>query len=651
MKNLLRVFLTLIFALLFFNNSNCADSLNTGSISAKLYPVMLSSDTLFYIGESIGPFSARERAIAANKKIKMVIDRDLFPDSIKVFNLTGISNISIGSEILFSVTELDAKLMAKKRSNLADNYAAVVKSALKRNIEIYSSKNLIVSGIKTLVAFLIVFLLFWGMRKVFPRGYEKLEKWEGTVFKPVKFKAEELISAGGIAAFFIVLLKLIRTALTLAILYFFVVYSFSLFPWTKNLNIKPIFGGFLLAVMVTSAAYALLKALASFLNALDRKSIEWRGTLIKSVKVKNLELLSDSRILDAFKLGIKVFRFFAVVLLAYFYFTLLFSIFKFSRTWASTLFGYIIHPLGRVLLSFINFLPNLFTILVIIFVTRYVIKFIKFIFSEIERGTVSFAQFPPEWAIPTFKIIRFLVFVFVAIVIFPYLPGSDSPIFRGISIFLGILFSFGSTSAVSNMVGGVVLTYMRPFRLGDRVKIADTMGDVIEKTLLVTRIRTIKNVDITIPNSMVLGSHIINYSSSAKHKGLILHTSVSISYDAPWRKVHELLKAAASATENIMKEPAPFILQTALDDFYVRYELNVYTDNPNIMAKIYSDIHGNIQDKFNEAGIEIMSPNFTGVRDGNKAQIPEEYLPKSYKQPAFKIFSFGNFFKDQGDKT
>lgn len=650
MKLHLRPYPKIILLLMFAFYTHCFAQTDTTKSPAHLYPVVLSSDTLFYIGTNIGPFTPQQRAREIDIKLNEILDGNKAPDSIEVKNLSGLSNIILGSEIIMSVTDQDAALMAKGRSVLADEYAGIIKSTLKKNIEIYSSKNLIFSAIKVVVALLTLIFLLWGMRKIIPKGYDKLEKWEGSVFRPIKFRSEEIISPGAIAAFFIVLLKLIRLAITLAILYFFVVYTFALFPWTKSLNIKPIFGGILLAVMVTAAAFALFTAIGSFLSTIDRKATEWRGTLIKSVKVKNLELLSDVRILEAIKFGIKVFRFIAVIILAYFYFTLLFSLFSFSRTWASTLFGYIIHPLGRVILSFINFLPNLFTILVIIFVTRYVIKFFRFIFIEIERSTVTFVKFPPEWAIPTFKIVRFLIIVFAAIVIFPYLPGSNSPIFRGISIFLGILFSFGSSSAVANMVGGLVLTYMRPFRIGDRVKIADTFGDIIERTLLVTRIRTIKNVDITIPNSMVLGSHIINYSSSAKNKGLILHTTISIGYDAPWRKVHDLLKSAAAVTENVLKEPEPFILQTALSDFYVHYELNVYTDNPNFMAKTYSELHQNIQDKFNEAGVEIMSPHYTGMRDGNKMQIPDDYLPKNYEKPAFRISPFGNLFNKSDDK-
>ena len=223
------------------------------------------------------------------------------------------------------------------------------------------------------------------------------------------------------------------------------------------------------------------------------------------------------------------------------------------------------------------------------------------------------------------------------IVIFPYLPGSKSPAFQGISIFLGVLFSLGSTSAVANVVAGVILTYMRAFKLGDRVKIADTIGDVIEETLLVTRIRTIKNVEITIANAMVLSSHIINFSASAQREGLILHTAVTIGYDAPWRTVHQLLIDAALATEHILKEPKPFVFQTALDDFYVHYEVNAFTDQPNRMAAIYSDLHQNIQDKFNEKGVEIMSPHRSSVRDGNPIAIPDEYLPKDYVPPAFRL--------------
>jgi small-conductance mechanosensitive channel len=236
--------------------------------------------------------------------------------------------------------------------------------------------------------------------------------------------------------------------------------------------------------------------------------------------------------------------------------------------------------------------------------------------------------------------VRFLILAFTAVVVFPYLPGSHSPAFQGISIFLGLLFSLGSTSAIANVVAGSVLTYTRAFQLGDRVQIGETIGDVVEKSLLVTRIRTIKNVDISIPNAMVLGSHIINFSSAAEGAGLILHTSVTIGYDAPWRTVHKLLVDAALGCDHILKTPEPFVLQTSLNDFYVSYEINAYTDKPEAMASTYSAMHQNIQDKFYEAGVEIMSPHYSSLRDGNKAAIPQSYLAKNYAAPPFRVASW-----------
>ena len=283
---------------------------------------------------------------------------------------------------------------------------------------------------------------------------------------------------------------------------------------------------------------------------------------------------------------------FTLVLIAlYFYASLVLGFFPWTRGYAQLLVGYILSPLQTVRHAFVAYLPNVFFIAVIMVISFYFTRFTRIIFTEIGKQTINFPGFYPEWAEPTYKIVRFLILILTVIVIFPYLPGSDSSAFRGISIFLGVLFSLGSTSAVANVVAGVILTYMRAFKLGDRVKIADTMGDVIEKTLLVTRIRTIKNVEITIANAMVLSAHIINFSASAQQQGLILHTTVTIGYDAPWRTVHELLIAAAVATENILTEPQPYVLQTALDDFYVHYELNAFTGHPSRMAVTYSELH------------------------------------------------------------
>jgi small-conductance mechanosensitive channel len=539
-----------------------------------------------------------------------------------------------------AVTDDDAAQAGRTRGDLARTCAAILRDALLANIQTHSMRSLLTnSGIVLGLLFLLA-LAFWGMTKAFPALYALLEKWEGRVFPPLRIKSLEILSAAKVAAVFIALAKGLRLALSLILLYFFVTYALSLFPWTKGWNLRPALVGVFLSILTTTAAIVLLQAINSLSGALIGKMDVWRGTLIKPVKLKTVEVLSAGRIADIVKGAFRILRLVLIFTLGYFYVTLLFSFFDFTHEWAGTLFGYILNPLWNVLTAFVAYLPNLFFILVIAYVTRYVIKFIKLLFSEIAKGTLALPGFYREWADPTYKIVRFLILAFAGIVIFPYLPGSDSPIFQGVSVFLGVLFSLGSTSAIANIVAGIVITYMRPFKIGDRVKIADTVGDITEKTLLVTRVRTIKNVDITIPNAMVLGSHIINFSSSAKDPGVILHTAVTIGYDVPWRRVHELLLAAAADTPDVRKEPAPFVLQTSLDDFSVRYELNAYTDRPNSMAITYSGLHQKIQDRFNKAGVEILSPHYTAVRDGNRSTVPEEYLPSSYRAPGFRIFSF-----------
>jgi small-conductance mechanosensitive channel len=268
---------------------------------------------------------------------------------------------------------------------------------------------------------------------------------------------------------------------------------------------------------------------------------------------------------------------------------------------------------------------------------RYVIRFVKYIFQEIEAEKLVLSNFHSDWAMPTFSIVQFLLYAFMFVLIFPYLPGSDSDIFKGVSVFVGVLFSLGSSSAIANMVAGLVITYMRPFKIGDRIKIDNVTGDVVEKTLLVTRIRTIKNELITIPNSSVLSGNTTNYSVEAIDKGLIVYTTITIGYDVPWPKMHKVLIEAASRTDMIMEDPKPFVLQTSLEDFYVAYQINAYTREASKQALIYSSLHQNIQDVCNENDVEILSPHYRAARDGNMSTIPADYLPKDYKVPPFNV--------------
>jgi small-conductance mechanosensitive channel len=228
-----------------------------------------------------------------------------------------------------------------------------------------------------------------------------------------------------------------------------------------------------------------------------------------------------------------------------------------------------------------------------------------------------------------------------AILIFPYLPASSSSSFQGVSIFIGAIFTFGSTAIIGNIISGIVLIYTRAFQLTDIIQVNGQRGKVIEKTMLSTRIMTPDNEVITIPNASLLVSDITNYSAVIRdqHQPLLLKTTITLGYDLPWRKVHQVLIDAAKQTEDILSDPEPFVLQTSLDDFYVSYTLKAFTNYPEKMPLIYSALHQNIQDKCNEADIEIMSPHYSNLRDGNQTTIPANYLPDDYQAPGFHFDS------------
>ena len=330
-----------------------------------------------------------------------------------------------------------------------------------------------------------------------------------------------------------------------------------------------------------------------------------------------------------------------ILTILYFYLTFVLRLFPWTRKFGDGFLQYFFRALEVFSQEIAKYLPNIFIILLIIFITHYLLRAIKPFFTALSRGTLVIHGFYPDWANPTYNLLSLLIIALAIVIAFPYLPGFNSPAFQGVSVFLGVLFSLGSTSAIANVVGGIILIYTRSFQLGDKISIGDVIGDVIEKGLLVTRIRTPANRIITIPNSSLLNTNVINFSVSQREfeQPLILQTTVTLGYDLPWRKVHETLKEAALATKFIVSEPAPFVLQTSLDDFYVSYQLNAYTDHPSKMVYIYSELHQNIQDKCNEVGIEIMSPHYKALRDGNHSTIPENYLPEDYQSPAFGIQS------------
>ena len=363
---------------------------------------------------------------------------------------------------------------------------------------------------------------------------------------------------------------------------------------------------------------------------------------IPSITLQQLEVISADKIADALLLTIKVMRGVILLLVGYLLVVLVLGYFPWTKGASGRILDYVVGPLGTVGAAILGYLPNVFFVVVIVLVTKYILKGLHFFFNAVGSGAVTLGTFDREWAEPTYKLVRFLVLAFALIAMFPYLPGSKSDAFKGVSLFMGVLLSLGSTGAVANLVAGTLLTYSRSFQIGDRVRIGDTLGDVVMRTLLVTKIRTAYNVEVTIPNSKVMSGDVLNYSTIARTQGVILRTTITIGYDVPWRRVHELLVSAALSTEGIEKEPAPFVLQTGLNDYYPAYELNTYVKNAARMRLTLSALNERVQDVFAEAKVEITSPAYTAIRDGNAMAIPPESLATDYVPGAFSVRHVGS---------
>lgn len=509
--------------------------------TAKSFPVNgFFNDTLFLIYNKLGSFSAHDRAVAIEKRVKKLADNPKFiANSIKIEEAETTLDLSFDETIIMSISENDAIWNNTSKLELATQYKSIIENEL------------------------------------------------------LKYKTETSLTT---------LAKEIGVAaLVLLIMGTIIFYISKFFKWT-SLKIQ-----------------------------------EQEDKRIHGIKIGSYNLFNAKRQVTVLLSVNTITKWLLIILLIYIALPILFGIFPWTKHFADTLFGYILNPIKRIVIGLWKYLPNLITVIVIVFVFRYLLKAIHFFKLEIERGNLTLSGFYPDWANPTYQILKVILYAFMFVLIFPYLPGSDSPIFQGVSVFLGVLFTFGSSGSLSNIIAGLVLTYMRLFKIGDRVKIGDVVGDVVEKSMLVTRIRTVKNEMISIPNSTVMTNHTTNYSSEAQEKGLILNTTVTIGYDVPWKKTHQALLDAADRTDSILKEPKPFVLQTSLDDFYVSYQINAYTKEANKQASIYSQLHANIQDCCNEVGIEILSPHYRAGRDGNMTTIPSNYLAKDYQAPSFNV--------------
>lgn len=358
----------------------------------------------------------------------------------------------------------------------------------------------------------------------------------------------------------------------------------------------------------------------------------WLAYSLSSIRIQSFVIVKAEQIKALVSGLVRMLRLAVILVLAYLYLHLVLGFFPWTRALSYQLLDFLLGPLTTMGKATLDHAPNLIFIAVLIFVASYLLKLMRLFFDGLESGTIAFSGFYPEWARPTFKIASCLLIGFMAVVAFPYIPGSDSPAFKGVSIFLGVILSLGSSSVISNVLAGYTMVYRRAFKVGDRVKIGDFRGDVTAMRLLETHLRTPKNEEIVVPNSIILNSPVINYSTLSQERGLILHTAVTVGYGTPWRQVHALLLQAAGRTQGVMASPPPFVRQTRLDEFYVHYELNAYTSSPHGMMRIYSDLHQNIQDAFNEYGVQIMSPRYA-FDPRSRAVVPREHWYEPPAQP------------------
>jgi small-conductance mechanosensitive channel len=365
--------------------------------------------------------------------------------------------------------------------------------------------------------------------------------------------------------------------------------------------------------LVATLVFALAAvAVWRFAAGTDRFLTRRLQTRIHTVGIQSFELMRAERIWAVLRSGLLALRTLTLVVMGIAWLGFVLARFPATRGLSRDMAAFAFAPLQVIGAGIAANIPSLVFLVVLFFVLRVTLRLIHLFFDAIERRRVTLASFDPEWAQPTYKIVRVAIIAFGLIVAYPYIPGSQSAAFRGVSLFIGVVFSLGSSSAVSNIIAGYMMTYRRAFKVGDRIKVGDTMGDVIEMRLQVTHLRSIKNEEIIVPNSQILAGEVLNYSSLARGQGLILHTQVGIGYETPWRQVEALLLLAAARTPGVSQEPRPFVLEKALGDFAVTYEINVYCKNVQAMGQLYAELHRQILDVFNEYGIQIMTPAYEG---------------------------------------
>lgn len=376
------------------------------------------------------------------------------------------------------------------------------------------------------------------------------------------------------------------------------------------------------AILNLGIAIALIAGVFAVSQGMLKMIVKKKDLWLKPIQLKSHELVSTQMLVSIFSNIITALKWLFVLGILYLMIPFVLQELPATHDYAVELMASVKKQLFSIGERVLNFIPNLFFIAFVIFLTRSLIRFLKFVFVKIEKEYIVIDGFYAEWASTTFQLLRFFVCMFALVIIYPYLPGSGTKALEGISVFVGLMISLGSSSAIANIIAGVMISYMRAFKKGDYVKIGESMGRITEKGIIVTRMMTYKNEEITIPNTQILNSQVTNYSVQAQKSDLILYTTVTIGYDTPWTQVHKMLIEAAERCPLISQAKRPFVLQTALNDYHISYQLNAFTENEDKIPGAYSELHQNIQEVFAENRVEIMSPGFTVLRNTPKDTTP-----------------------------
>lgn len=617
-------------------------------------PVTFRGREIFRITQHAGFLKASERAQIVTARLN-ALPENFAP--LKIEPAEAAYNIVSGDTILFQVLPADAAESGITTEQLARNLKELMESRLRENQAMWlpetfrQEQQLVIDFLdrylnRTLIQILLAVLLLlllllvrWFFLLVVGFLLRKLEQYKEILIRHIAFRGREIISRETIYQYIVYGTGALRFLLIVLLYYYFSGWILDTLPLDTSWDLRSYLRGVVHAALLTVVVLAVYRNMRSVLNTIASSRWILEQGLLRDVRFQDLVVLGSERLLSLFHGIIRLSRFLLTLTVIYFYVVFFLGFFPITRGLNQELFAYVMQPVSRMVLALIAYAPNLFLLVLIAVSAFYAIRFARFFFTEIQAGKISLPGFFPDWALPTHRIVSFIIIAFAAIIMFPYLPGSDSEAFKGVSLFIGFLVSLSSSTVLANVVAGLVVTYTRPFAVGDRVKIADTVGDITSISLLVTRIKTTKNVEITIPNGMVLASHIINYSAGARAGGVVLHTSVTIGYDVPSAKVEGMLVEAAIRTGRIMETPAPYVLQTSLEDFYVSYEINAFTEHPESMATIYSDLHRNIQHVFFENGVEILSPHYRAVRGGADAAIPPGFVPADFERPSIPVES------------